>query len=68
MVEHDGSSLGTSITGTERVPSSGTLAMEELGYIINYSEANTLFVGPELVELASQLRARLPKVRNFVSF
>jgi len=40
----------------------------ELDYLINYSEANTLFVGPEFVEIADQLRPRIPKVKNFISF
>lgn len=44
------------------------LTGDELDYIINYSEANTLFVGPELAEVVSSIRSRLPKVRNFVSF
>ena len=43
------------------------LGADELNYLINYSEANTLFVGPELVEMADSLRPQLPKVKNFVS-
>jgi len=49
-------------------PFSPRLQADELDYIINYSEANTLFVGPELVEMADQLRPHLQKVKNFVSF
>lgn len=41
---------------------------EELEYLINYSEANTLFVGPELVPTVISLRSRLPKVRHYVCF
>jgi long-chain acyl-CoA synthetase len=48
-------------------PFNPRLQTNELEYIINYSEANTLFVGPELVEMANSLRPRLPKVRNFIS-
>ena len=44
------------------------LSADELVHLINYSEANTLFVGPELVEIANSLLSRLPKVKNFVSF
>jgi long-chain acyl-CoA synthetase len=44
------------------------LQADELDYIINYSEANTLFVGPEFVQTANQLRPRIPKVKNFISF
>jgi acyl-CoA synthetase (AMP-forming)/AMP-acid ligase II len=49
-------------------PFSPRLQADELDYIINYSEANTLFVGPELLEMADSLRPRLPKVKNFISF
>jgi len=41
---------------------------EELEYLINYSEANTLFIGPELVETVKRLRSRLPKVKEYISF
>ena len=44
------------------------LQADELDYVINYSEANTLFVGPEFVEIANQLRPRIPKIENFISF
>jgi acyl-CoA synthetase (AMP-forming)/AMP-acid ligase II len=48
-------------------PFNTRLKERELEYIINYSEANSLFVGPELIEMAKQLRPRLPKVKNFIS-
>jgi long-chain acyl-CoA synthetase len=48
-------------------PFSPRLREQELEYIINYSEANSLFVGPELMEMANQLRPHLPKVKNFIS-
>jgi len=48
-------------------PFSPRLQEDELEYIINYSEANILFVGPELVPMANSLRPRLPKVKNFIS-
>ena len=41
---------------------------EGLEYLINYSEANTLFVGPELVPTVESLRSRLPNVKHYVSF
>jgi long-chain acyl-CoA synthetase len=44
------------------------LQADELDYLVNYSEANTLFVGPEFVEISDQLRPRIPKVKNFISF
>jgi len=49
-------------------PSNARLQSAELDYIINYSEAGTVFVGPELVQTLSELRPRLPKVKNFISF
>jgi len=48
-------------------PFNPRLKGDELDYIINYSEANTLFVGPELLEVANSLRPRLSKVKNFIS-
>jgi len=47
-------------------PFNTRLQANELDYIINYSETNTLFVGPELLEVANSIRPRLPKVRNFI--
>jgi long-chain acyl-CoA synthetase len=48
-------------------PFSPRLKADELNYIINYSEANTLFVGPELLGMAKSLKANLPKVKNYIS-
>jgi acyl-CoA synthetase (AMP-forming)/AMP-acid ligase II len=48
-------------------PFNTRLKERELEYIINYSEVNNLFVGPELMEMANQMRPRLPKVKNFIS-
>jgi acyl-CoA synthetase (AMP-forming)/AMP-acid ligase II len=49
-------------------PFNPRLQADELDYLINYSEANTLFVGPELVEVTNSLRPRLSKIRNLISF
>jgi acyl-CoA synthetase (AMP-forming)/AMP-acid ligase II len=49
-------------------PYNARLKSSELDYLINYSEASTVFVGPDLVEVIDSLRPRLPKVRNFISF
>jgi len=43
------------------------LQANELDYLINYSEANTLFVGPELVDIVNSLKPRLTKVKNLIS-
>jgi acyl-CoA synthetase (AMP-forming)/AMP-acid ligase II len=48
-------------------PFNPRLNKEELEYLINYSTANTLFVGHELVEAINSLRPRLPKVKNYIS-
>ncbi len=49
-------------------PFNPRLQAEELEYLINYSESNTLFVGPELIDMVNHLRPRLPKVKHFISF
>lgn len=48
-------------------PFSPRLNREEIEYLINYSEANTLFVGLELVETVSSLRSRLPRIKHYIS-
>ena len=49
-------------------PYNPRLQANELDYLINYSEAKTLFVGPELVDMVNSLQPRIPKVKNFISF
>jgi acyl-CoA synthetase (AMP-forming)/AMP-acid ligase II len=49
-------------------PFNARLQSDELDYVINYSEANSLFIGPELLETVQSLRPRLPNVKNFISF
>lgn len=48
-------------------PFNPRLQADELDYLINYSEVNTLFVGPELVGVADQLRPRLPRVKHYIA-
>ena len=43
------------------------LGNEELDYLINYSEVNTLFVGPELSNAVATLKPGLPRVKNYIS-
>ena len=43
------------------------LVADELNYLINYSEVNTLFIGPELVAITNSLRTKLPRVKNIIS-
>jgi len=47
-------------------PFNPRLQENELDYIINYSEANTLFVGPELLNMVNSLKSRITKVKNFI--
>ena len=49
-------------------PFNPRLHPEELEYLINYSEVNTLFVGPELIPTVESLRSRLHRVKHYVSF
>lgn len=44
------------------------LSANELDYLINDSEANTLFVGAELADMVTTLKAGIPNVRHFISF
>ena len=47
-------------------PFNARLNADALEYLINYSEANTLFVGPELLEMTDLLKPRLPNIKNFI--
>jgi long-chain acyl-CoA synthetase len=49
-------------------PFNPRLQLDELDYLINYSETNTLFVGPQLVDLLKELKPRIPKVKHFICF
>ncbi len=48
-------------------PFNPRLQAKELDYLINYSEAGVLFVGPELVGIVEELRPRLPRVKHYVA-
>jgi acyl-CoA synthetase (AMP-forming)/AMP-acid ligase II len=48
-------------------PFNPRLQANELEYLVNYSEINTLFVGRDFLEMVSQLRPHFPKVRNYIS-
>jgi long-chain acyl-CoA synthetase len=48
-------------------PFNPRLKDNELEYIINNSEANTLFIGPEFIDITNDLRPRLPMVKNYIS-
>lgn len=40
----------------------------EIEYIVNHSEANTIFVDPKLTSNFAQARAKLPSLKNVISF
>ncbi len=48
-------------------PFNPRLQAKELEYLINYSEAAVLFVGPEVMEIVDRLRPDLPRVRHYVA-
>ena len=48
-------------------PVNPRLHADEIEYIVNYSEAETLFVGQELVDTVMAIRPRLSKVKNYIS-
>ena len=48
-------------------PFNPRLHSEELEYLINYSQAKALFVGPELMTTVNEMRSRLPKVEKYIA-
>jgi len=48
-------------------PFNPRLLADELDHLIHYSEVNTLFVGPEWVEMANFLRPRIAHIKHFIS-
>ncbi|OGP68970.1 MAG: hypothetical protein A2169_10385 [Deltaproteobacteria bacterium RBG_13_47_9] len=48
-------------------PFNPRLQANELDHVINYSGVHTLFIGPELIEMAHLLRPRIPNVKHFIS-
>ncbi|MGD0918983.1 MAG: AMP-binding protein, partial [Thermodesulfobacteriota bacterium] len=48
-------------------PFNPRMQIDELDYIINYSEAKVLFVGPEFTALTDQLRPRLKHIKHYIS-
>lgn len=48
-------------------PFNPRMQIEELDYIVNYSEVKVLFVGPEFKELARELKPRLRHVEQYVA-
>jgi len=53
--------------GAIYVPLNFRAKADELDYMINTAEANTLFVGERYIELVNSIRPTLSSVRNFIS-
>ena len=48
-------------------PFNPRLQANELEYLINYSEIETLFMGSEFIDMVSPLQPRLSRVKNYIS-
>jgi long-chain acyl-CoA synthetase len=53
-------------TGAIIVPLNYRLAREELIWIINNAEPNTLFLAEEYIEIIQNIRTQIPSVKNFI--
>jgi len=49
-------------------PFNPRLQIDELEYLINYSEANTLFFDPAFASTIEELRSRISGVKNYIAF
>ncbi len=49
-------------------PFNARLQQDELDYLINYSEAQVLFIGPEFVDMIASMGTRIPRVKKIVAF
>lgn len=49
------------------VPMNFRAKKEELEYLLNHSEANTIFVGERYIDLIESLRPSVPGLKNFIS-
>ncbi len=59
--------FATAKLGAIYVPLNFRAKGDELTYMLNSSEANTLFVGERYIDLVSSLRSGLTSVKNFIS-
>src|SRR4030042_3114908 len=48
-------------------PFNPRLSLNDFEYLINDSEANTLFVGPEFADTTNTLKPQIPEVKHFIS-
>jgi long-chain acyl-CoA synthetase len=48
-------------------PFNPRLQTQELDYLINYSEAKVLFVGPEAVDMVNGMRPKIPSVQTYIA-
>jgi acyl-CoA synthetase (AMP-forming)/AMP-acid ligase II len=49
-------------------PYNPRLSVNDLEYLINYSESTTVFVAPEFADTVKKLLPQLPKVKNIITF
>jgi acyl-CoA synthetase (AMP-forming)/AMP-acid ligase II len=49
-------------------PYNPRLQGEELDFLIHYSEAKTLFIGPELISVINRLKPRLSNIKHYIAF
>ena len=59
--------FATAKLGAIYVPLNSRAKGDELTYMLNSSEANTLFVGERYIDLVNSLRSGLSSVKNFIS-
>ncbi len=59
--------FATAKLGAIYVPLNFRAKGDELTYMLNSSEANTLFVGERYIDLVNSLRSGLTSVKNFIS-
>lgn len=59
--------LGFGRIGAVMVPINPALSFEEVVYIVNDSEAETLVLKPELLDRLDEIRAALPRIKHFIT-
>ncbi len=49
-------------------PFNPRLSADDMDYLINYSETSTVFVSPEFADVVKQIRPKLTRVKNVITF
>jgi acyl-CoA synthetase (AMP-forming)/AMP-acid ligase II len=58
--------LACAYAGTVHVVVNSRLAPSEIEYVLNDSDAEVLLVGPDFVQMTTEMRARLPRLRTVI--